>query len=113
LRNEPPTYAQNDPTLFTILRDFDAAYTLYNDFQRNMERYWCLRWLQQENITQFEVTVIRENLVRLSNLPLVGRISSLPECASNSRAILELTEVDLLELSFNARFVTIIEATPA
>jgi exoribonuclease-2 len=113
LRNEPPTYAQNDPTLFTILRDFDAAYTLYNDFQRNMERYWCLRWLQQENITQFEVTVIRENLVRLSNLPLVGRIPSLPECASNSRATLELTEVDLLELSFNARFVAIVEATPA
>ncbi len=113
LRNEPPTYAQNDPTLFTILRDFDAAYTLYNDFQRNMERYWCLRWLQQENITQFEVTVIRENLVRLSNLPLVGRIPSLPECASNSRATLELTEVDLLELSFNARFVALIEEISA
>ena len=113
LRNEAPVYAQNDTALFAILRDFDAAYTLYNDFQRQMERYWCLRWLLQEKVQQFEVSVLRENLVKLIEIPLVSRISSLPEMPPNTRVMLETGEIDLLDLNFNARFISVIEATPA
>jgi exoribonuclease-2 len=113
LRNDPPVYARNDTGLFAILRDFDAAYTVYNDFQRQMERYWCLRWLLQENVLQTEVLVLRENLVKLTAIPLVSRIPSLPELPPNTRAILEIGEVDLLDLNFDARFVAVIEATPA
>jgi exoribonuclease-2 len=112
LRNETPAYAKNDAALFTILRDFDAAYTLYNDFQRQMERYWCLRWLLQEKVQQSEVLVLRENLVKLAEIPLVGRIPSLPELPPNTRAILEIGDIDLLDLNFNARFISVIEATP-
>ena len=133
------------------MRDFDAAYTLYNEFQRNMERYWCLRWLLQEKeklgVTAQEVAhlnplseksppiqgplaalspasgrkgerenqflipalVLRENLVKLVDIPLVGRISSLPETPPNTRVALEIGEVDLLDLNFNARFISAIE----
>jgi len=72
LRGETPAYAQNDTALFTVMRDFDTAYTLYNEFQRNMERYWCLRWLLQENVKQVEALVLRENLIKLVDIPLVG-----------------------------------------
>ena len=151
LRGEAPAYTQNDTALFTVMRDFDAAYTLYNEFQRNMERYWCLRWLLQEKeklgVTAQEVPhlnplseksppiqgplaalspasgrkgerehqflipalVLRENLVKLVDIPLVGRISSLPETAPNTRVVLEIGEVDLLDLNFNARFISAIE----
>lgn len=113
LQNADPVYGKNDTKLFAILRDFDAAYTLYNDFQRQMERYWCLRWLLQEKMQQSEVLVLRENLVRLSEIPLVGRIPSLPELPPNSRAVLEIGEIDLLDLSFNARFISVIETRSA
>ena len=113
LRNEAPVYARNDTGLFAILRDFDAAYTVYNDFQRQMERYWCLRWLLQENVRQTEVLVLRENLVKLTAIPLVSRIPSLPELPPSTRAMLEIGEVDLLDLNFDARFIAVVEATPA
>ncbi|GAB1233257.1 RNB domain-containing ribonuclease [Ferrigenium sp. UT4] len=126
LRGEPPAYAKNDTALFAILRDFDAAYTAYSEFQRNMERYWCLRWLLQEkakvealsptisrdavggaNELQHELrlpaVVLRENLVKLVDIPLVGRIPSLPDTAPNTRVMLEIGTIDLLELNFDAR----------
>jgi exoribonuclease-2 len=109
LNGEAPVYTQNDTALFTVMRDFDTAYTLYNDFQRNMERYWCLRWLLQENVKQVEALVLRENLVRLVNIPLVGRIHSLPETQPNTRVVLEIGEIDLLDLNFNARFISVVE----
>ena len=52
-----------------------------------------------------EGLVLRENLVRLAHIPLTGRIPSMPELPPNSRVILEIGEIDLLDLNFNARFV--------
>ena len=109
LREDPPAYIKNDTALFAVMRDFDTAYTLYNEFQRNMERYWCLRWLLQENIQQAEALVLRENLVKFVHIPLVGRIPSLPELPPNTRVILEIGEIDLLDLNFNARFISKVE----
>ena len=56
-----------------------------------------------------EALVLRENLVRLARIPLVGRIPSLPELPPNTRVMLEIGEIDLLELNFNARFISAIE----
>jgi exoribonuclease-2 len=109
LRGEAPTYARNDTNLFAILRDFDTAYTTYNEFQRNMERYWCLRWLLQENVKQVEAVVLRENLVKLADIPLIGRIPSLPETPPNTKVTLEIGEIDLLDLNFEARYVASLE----
>ncbi|MDR2196001.1 MAG: RNB domain-containing ribonuclease, partial [Gallionellaceae bacterium] len=105
VRDETPPYAKNDPAMFAAMRDFDAAYTAYADFQRSMERYWCLRWLLQEQVTQVEALVLRENLVRFTRIPLVGRIPALPELPPNTRVTLEITRVDLLDLEFSARYV--------
>jgi exoribonuclease-2 len=106
LRNEAPVYAKNDTALFTVLSNFDAAYTAYNDFQRQMERYWCLRWLIQEKIQHVEGALIRENLVRLSGIPMVGRFPSIPELPAATVVTLEIENIDLLELTLGARFIS-------
>lgn len=112
LRGEPPAYAKNDTALFAILRDFDTAYTTYNEFQRGMERYWCLRWLQQEKVTQIDALLLRENLVKIGDIPLVGRVPSIPELPANTKVMLEMGDIDLLDLNFEARYIAQVE-TPA
>ncbi|MFZ2540499.1 MAG: RNB domain-containing ribonuclease, partial [Gallionella sp.] len=109
LRGQDAVYPKNDTAMFTTMRDFDAMYAIYGEFQRNMERYWCLRWLQQEKIDQIEATVLRENLVKLDNIPLVFRVPSLPELTANARVHLAIGEIDLLDLNVQTRFVSKLE----
>jgi exoribonuclease-2 len=111
LRGEEPAYPKNDPALYSTMRDFDTMYGIYNDFQRGMERYWCLRWLQQENIDQVEATLLRENLVKLDNMPLVFKVPSLPELPAGSRVRLAVVAIDLLDLNLQSRFIAPIEDT--
>ena len=55
-------------------KDFELTYAAYADFQRTMERYWCLRWLAQEARTTIDATVRHNELVKLDALPLLQRI---------------------------------------
>jgi exoribonuclease-2 len=109
LRDEEPVYPKSDPALYTTLQDFDTMYGIYGEFQKSMERYWCLRWLQQEKIGEIEAIVLRENLVKLNGIPLIIRVPSLPELPANSRVLLAVGEVDLLDLNLQTRYVATIE----
>lgn len=100
---EPP-YAPKSEALYTALRDFGLAYDAYNDFQRRMERYWCLRWLVQEGVTGINATVLKENLVRLDSLPFVTRVPSLPELPAGSRVNLAVDGVDLFDIELFCTF---------
>ncbi len=115
LRGEEPAYPKNDPALYGVMSDFETVYAIYNEFQRGMERYWCLRWLQQE-ITNaaheliVTASVLRENLVKLADIPLILRVPSLPESVpANTRVQLAIGEIDLLDLNVQARFVETME----
>ena len=105
LRGETPAYTRESESLQMFMRDFESAYDVYGGFQRSMERYWCLRWLLQENVVITSAQVLRENLVKLDNLPLVARVSSLPEVPPETDIEVEVSNVDLLELTFNAKYL--------
>ncbi len=64
-------FKPKDANLFSVISAFDAAYAAYNGFQNGMERYWTLKYLQQNGITELTATLVRDNLVRADTLPLV------------------------------------------
>ncbi|MEK6736103.1 MAG: RNB domain-containing ribonuclease [Pseudomonadota bacterium] len=105
LTGDTAPYTRESDDLLIIMRDFEAMYSIYTEFQRAMERYWCLRWLLQENIQVINAQVIKENLVKLERIPLVIRIPSLPEMAPGTYARLEISAIDLLERSLHAEFL--------
>ena len=97
-------YPPGDQTLLAALRDFELAYEAYADFQRNMERYWCLRWIEQENARVLDATVIRDNLVRVNCLPLVIRVPSLHDAAAGDQVRIAVSRIDPWELTLHADF---------
>ena len=110
VRNEAPVYPLRDERLLVILRDFELAYDAYAEFQRGMERYWCLRWLIQEGIALTGAEVLREELVRIDRIPLVVRVPSMPVSAPGSRVELAVSDIDLLELTAHCEFKRSLEA---
>ena len=115
LRDEPPAFAPKSAELFAILGAFDAAYTAYNEFQQNMERYWCLQWLQQHGQVGTGVTVaatrVREEVVRLDTLPVWLKVPGLPEQIPNGALQLEIKRFDEWDLSVEARYVPAVPAS--
>ena len=109
LNDAEPAYPKNDPALYAAMRDFDTMYTIYGEFQRHMERYWCLRWLQQEHIETVDAIVLRENLLRLENLPLIFRAHGVPDSAPGTRLRLGVGEIDLLDLDIRVRLLEVLE----
>jgi exoribonuclease-2 len=102
---EAPPHAGNDPMLFAAVRDFELAYDAYNEFQRGMERYWCLRWMKQENIQEIDATVWRENLIRLDGLPFVAKVIGAPTLNPGERIRVAVAEIDLLDVDLTCRFL--------
>ncbi len=92
-------FVRNSDALLSALRAFEVVYAHYDEQQREMERYWCLRWLLQENVSLSPAVVVREGLVRLEGLPLAVRVPSLPDLESGTRVIVELGGIDLIDKS--------------
>lgn len=108
VRGEPPVYGGKDTTLLAAMRDFEAAYEIYGEYQRTMERYWSLRWLQQEQLATVTGVVLRENLVRLDAVPIVQRIPSLPDTAGGVQVELAVGDIDLLDLGVLLEFKAVV-----
>ena len=87
-----------------ILTDFETTYAQYADFQDRMERYWCLRWLLQENVSQTGARVVRETLVRFDELPLTVRLPDLPALAPDTPIRIAIGEIDLLAETMECRY---------
>jgi exoribonuclease II len=98
-------FKPKDAQLLGIIGAFDAAYGAYNDFQRGMERYWTLKFIEQNGITELDVTLIKEQLVRAETLPLVMPVMGADGWPRGAQARVRLGRVDLLALDVSATVV--------
>ncbi len=113
IQQTPAPFKKNDSELFAIVSGFDAAYAVYAEIQNTMERYWCLRWLEQQEVRVTEALVQREDNVVLPNIPLQFRVPGLlgidPPLPRGNRVEVELLATDLVDLTVECRLIAIIE----
>jgi exoribonuclease II len=113
IRGETPTFAPRSTELMAAMRDFELTYAAYAEFQRMMERYWCLRWLRQRGQPDITARVLRDNVVRIDHTPLVVKVPSMPLQLPGSQVRLAVEGSDLVDLELNARHLeTLSEPDP-
>lgn len=112
LNGDTPYFKAKSDALFAAMRDFDLTYSAYSEFQRGMERYWCLRWLRQENVRTIEATIRRENLAKFDHLPIIQRVASAPDLKPGQRVRLSIESIDMMALELGCRYLeTLAEAS--
>jgi exoribonuclease-2 len=99
-------FKPKDAALMAILSGFDAAYSAYNAYQNGIERYWTLRWLEQNGITELDCAVLKDGLVRADTLPLVLRAVGAENMPRGARVRVRLGRADLLMLEISGTVAT-------
>lgn len=102
-------FKPKEADLFAIIGAFDAQYSAWGEFQSAMERYWCMRWLQQQQLTEVTATVLREDLVRFDCAPLVTRVGGLPELERGTAVRLAITGYDELAIDVHCRLIDVLQ----
>ena len=106
-------FKPRDADLFAIIGAFEAQYAAWNEFQSGMEKYWCLRWLRQQGITRCRAAVLKEDLVRFENAPLVTRVSGLGPLPRGQIIEVDILAMDELSLDLECRFVDLVAEVDA
>ena len=99
-------FKPKDAELFSIISSFDAAYSAYNGYQAGMERFWTLKYLEQNGITELDATVFKEGpggsfLVRADTLPLVFPVLGAQNLPRGARLRVKLGAVDEITLDLH------------
>ena len=98
-------FKPKDAALFSIISSFDAAYSAYNGYQGAMERFWTLKYLQQNAVLELECSVFKENMVRADALPLVLPVMGAQGLPRGARVRVRLGEMDLITLDIHGTVV--------
>ena len=98
-------FKPRDAQLFSIISAFESAYAAYNGFQNAIERFWTLRWLQQNGTTELTATVMKEGLVRADDLPLVFKALGCENLPRGSHVKVRITGLDEMTLDVHASLV--------
>ncbi|MDM0017737.1 ribonuclease catalytic domain-containing protein [Variovorax saccharolyticus] len=110
-------FKPKDADLFSILSGFDAAYSTYNGHQGGMERFWTLKYLQQQGITELEATLIKDlpngALVRADTLPLVFEVAGTQGLQRGARVRVRLGEIDEIALDVHGTVIERLDTASA
>ena len=91
-------FKPKDAELFSIISGFDAAYGAYNSYQQGMERFWTLKFIQQNNLTELTGSLFREGLIRADELPLVLPVLGAGDAPRGTRLRVKLGQIDEITL---------------
>jgi exoribonuclease-2 len=76
-----------------------------------MERFWTLKYVQQQGLSEITATVFKENMVRADDLPLVLPVAGAKDLPRGARVRVRLGEIDEVSLDIHGTVVERLDST--
>ncbi len=106
-------YTETSPAMAMVVENFDIQYGKYLAFQDKMEKYWSLKYLQQENINEIIGIFTYKSKVHLMGVPLNIDTQGLIKAKPAGEPIkVIISDIDLVNLTFSFKLIEIqVEST--
>ena len=104
-------FKPKDADLFSIISNFEATYSAYNQYQNGMERFWTLKYIQQQGLTELTATVFKEGMVRADDIPLVLPVMGTANLPKNARVRVKLGAIDEITLDVSGTVIERLDTT--
>ena len=98
-------FKPKDAELFSIISSFDTAYTAYNAYQNGIERFWTLKYLQQNAMTELTATAFKDHLVRADDLPLMLPATGALGLPRGARVRIKLGDINEITLDITGEVI--------
>lgn len=96
-----------DFAVANIVEYFDKTYAEYLKFQDSLERYWSLRYLEQENIHQVQATFTYRNNVQLDGVPIMLDVGNITKAQPPGTVItLAIDNFNFVNQTFDFKLVS-------
>lgn len=106
-------FKPKDADLFSIISNFDATYSAYNQYQNGMERFWTLKYIQQQGLTELTATVFKEGMVRADDIPLVLPVMGTANLPKNAKVRVKLGAIDEITLDISGTVIERLDTSEA
>lgn len=103
-------YKPKEADLYALIGAFEAQYAAWNEFQAKIERYWALRWIQQQQKKQLRGQYLSNGFVRLNEVPLVTKVPGLPQLERGTEVILDIMAIDEINLELDCRCSEVVDS---
>ena len=106
-------FKPKDADLFSIISNFDATYSAYNQYQNGMERFWTLKYIQQQGLAELTATVFKEGMVRADDIPLVLPVMGAANLPKNAKVRVKLGAIDEITLDISGTVIERLDTAEA
>ncbi len=103
-------FKPKDADLFSIISNFEATYSAYNNYQNGMERFWTLKYVQQHGLTELIATVFKEGMVRADDIPLVLPVMGASNLPRGAKVRIKLGAIDDITLDVHGTVLERLDA---
>lgn len=107
IKHSKDFYTGLDPILLNVVNNFDTKYAKYIDFQNKMEKFWSLKYLLQENITEIDATITYKSNAQIEGVPLSIDLSNLLTPKQRGTKLrLKIYNINPANVSFDFKIIT-------
>ncbi|AFZ82900.1 ribonuclease catalytic domain-containing protein [Candidatus Kinetoplastidibacterium crithidiae] len=102
-------FKAKDSNLFSIIQEFEFKYNVICSFQNEIENFWSIQWLIQKKLEIINGYIIKENLVKIDEVPIIITVDNLPKLEKGTHIKIRIISINSSTLEIKTQYIETID----